>query len=135
MSGSTHALPERASRDNPISKHGPKSAIRLDRTHHDNVADFAATRRRRAEEALHGAQVEAARAARPATRDQLLAAIAHEINQPLAAVVTNANACLRWLANDPPNLEEARAAAKRIVRDGYCASAMAESIRLLAEKR
>lgn len=135
MSGSTHALPERASQDNPKSNHGLTSAPRLDRTRHDDVGEFAATRHKRAEEASHGAQVEPTRAARPAMTDQLLAAIAYEINQPLAAVVTNANACLRWLANDPPNLEEARAAAKRIVRDGYCASAMAESIPLLVEKR
>ena len=131
MSGTNNGLLERVSRGNPKSIHSPRSALRLDRARRDEIGDFTATRRKRTEAA---AQVEIVRVARPATTDKLLAAIAYEIAQPLAAVVTNANACLRWLANDPPNLDEAREAAKRIVRDGHCASAMAESIRSLAGK-
>jgi len=49
---------------------------------------------------------------------ELTASLAHEVNQPIAAAVTNANTCLRWLAADTPNLKEARAAAMRIVKDG-----------------
>src|SRR5206468_1574729 len=56
------------------------------------------TERKRAEEALHKAQVELAHVTRVATLGEMTASISHEVNQPLAAVVTNANACLRWLA-------------------------------------
>ena len=60
---------------------------------------------------------------------ELTASIAHEVNQPLAAVVANANACLRWLAAETPDLDEARAAAQRIVRDGNRASDVIARIR------
>ena len=59
------------------------------------------------------AQSELARASRITTMGELTASIAHEVNQPIAGVVTNANACLRWLAREPPDLIEARAAASR----------------------
>ncbi len=131
MSGSNNGLLERVSRGNAQSNHSLGCALRLDRARRDEIGDFTATRRKRTEEA---AQVEVARVARPAPTDKLLAAIAHEITQPLTAVVTNANACLHWLEHDPPNLDEAREAAKRILKDGYCASAMAESIRSLVGK-
>ena len=62
---------------------------------------------------------------------ELTASIAHEINQPLAALVTNANACLRWLAMETPNLDEARATAQRMVRDGKRASEVIARIRAL----
>jgi C4-dicarboxylate-specific signal transduction histidine kinase len=65
---------------------------------------------------------------------ELTASIAHQINQPLAATVTNANACLHWLAGDAPNLEEARAAATRIVRDGTRAGEIISRISLLFKK-
>jgi C4-dicarboxylate-specific signal transduction histidine kinase len=65
---------------------------------------------------------------------ELTASLAHEVNQPIAGAITNANACLRWLAGDLPNLEEARAAALRIVRDGTRAADIIGRIRLLFAK-
>jgi C4-dicarboxylate-specific signal transduction histidine kinase len=61
---------------------------------------------------------------RVSTLGELTASLAHEVNQPIAAAVTNANACLRWLTSDPPNLEEARASALSIVKVGMRASGM-----------
>ncbi len=72
--------------------------------------------------------------ARVTTMGELTASIAHEINQPLAALVTNANACLRWLAAETPNLDEARATAQRIIRDGKRASEVISRIRALLGK-
>jgi signal transduction histidine kinase len=65
---------------------------------------------------------------------ELAASIAHEIGQPLAGVVSNGGACLRWLAREVPNLEEAREAAKRIVRDGKRAGEIIARIRALTKK-
>jgi C4-dicarboxylate-specific signal transduction histidine kinase len=65
---------------------------------------------------------------------ELTASLAHEVNQPIAGAITNANACLRWLAGDIPNLEEARAAARRIVKDGTRAAEIISRIRLLFKK-
>jgi PAS domain S-box-containing protein len=90
--------------------------------------------RRRADEALRDAQAELARVTRITAMGELAASIAHEINQPLAAVVTNSDASLRWLSNDPPNLEEARAALKRTVRDANRASDVIKRIRVLLTK-
>jgi C4-dicarboxylate-specific signal transduction histidine kinase len=90
--------------------------------------------RKRAQEALLDARAELERITRVTNLGQLTASIAHEINQPLAAVVTNANACLRWLAGDTPNLREARAAATRIVQDGTRAAGIISRIRLLFQK-
>ena len=90
--------------------------------------------RKRSEEALREAQAELARVARATTMGELTASIAHEVNQPLAAVVTNANACLRWLAAETPDLDEARAAAQRIVRDGNRASDVIARIRGFLKK-
>ena len=87
------------------------------------------TERKRSEEALREAQAELARVARATTMGELTASIAHEVNQPLAAVVTNANACLRWLNARTPDLDEARTAAQRIVRDGNRASDVIARIR------
>jgi C4-dicarboxylate-specific signal transduction histidine kinase len=64
----------------------------------------------------------------------ITASIAHELNQPLAGVVSNGSACARWLGGDSPNLEEARAAARRIVRDGKRAGEIISRIRALASK-
>ena len=71
---------------------------------------------------------------RVTTMSELTASIAHEVNQPLAAVVTNANACLRWLAGASPDLDEAREALRRIVRDGNRASDIIARIRGLLKK-
>src|SRR5262249_32457799 len=68
------------------------------------------------------------------TMGELTASIAHEVNQPLTAVVTNANACSRWLAGPTPNLEEAREALGRIIRDGKRASDVIGRIRALVKK-
>ena len=92
------------------------------------------TERKRSEEALREAQAELARVARATTMGELTASIAHEVNQPLAAVVTNANACLRWLAAETPDLDEARAAAQRIVRNGNRASDVIARIRGFLKK-
>jgi C4-dicarboxylate-specific signal transduction histidine kinase len=90
--------------------------------------------RKRAEDALHQAQAALAHVTRVATLGELTASIAHEVNQPLAGVVTNGQACLRWLARAVPDLEEARAAVERIIRDGQRASEVIQRIRALARK-
>jgi PAS domain S-box-containing protein len=92
------------------------------------------TQRKRSEEALREAQAELARVARATTMGELTASIAHEVNQPLAAVVTNASACLRWLAAETPNLDEARAATQGIVRDANRASDVIARIRGFLKK-
>jgi PAS domain S-box-containing protein len=89
---------------------------------------------KRAEEALQKAQIELAHVTRVTTLGELTASIAHEINQPLAAVVTNANASLRWLSRDSPNLTEAGEAIRRIIRDGNRAGEIIGRIRALAKK-
>ena len=90
--------------------------------------------RSRAEHALREAQAELAHVTRVMTMGELAASIAHEINQPLAAEVTNANACLRWLTGPTPNLDEAQAAVARIARDGNRASDVIGRIRALVKK-
>jgi PAS domain S-box-containing protein len=93
-----------------------------------------ATERKRAEEALREAQAELAHVTRVTTLGEMTASIAHEINQPLAAVVNNASACLRWLAGQVPNLEEARQSAALIIADGHRAGEIISRIRALAKK-
>jgi PAS domain S-box-containing protein len=90
--------------------------------------------RKRAEEALHQAQADLAHVSRVTTMGELTASLAHEVNQPIAAAVTNANTCLRWLTRDHPDVEEARAAAMRIVKDGTRAADIVSRIRLLFKK-
>ena len=92
------------------------------------------TERKRVEDALGKAQTELAHITRVTTMGELAASIAHEINQPLAAVVTNGNACLRWLTRSQPDLEEARQAAHRIIRDGKRASDVIARIRALLKR-
>jgi PAS domain S-box-containing protein len=92
------------------------------------------TERKRGEQALQQAQAELAHAARIATMGQLTASIAHEVKQPIAAAVTNAEAALRWLARRPPDLEEVRKALTRIVQDGNRASDVIGRIRDLVRK-
>jgi hypothetical protein len=74
--------------------------------------------RKNIEEALRRTETRLSRATQIATVGELAASIAHEINQPLGAVVANGYACLRWLSTESPNLAKAREAAERIVRDG-----------------
>jgi PAS domain S-box-containing protein len=90
------------------------------------------TERKRAEEALRQAQAELAHVARLTTLGELTASIAHEINQPLGAMVNSANACLRWLAAQ--NLARAQQSAVRVVADGQRAGAIITRIRALAQK-
>jgi PAS domain S-box-containing protein len=92
------------------------------------------TERKQAEEALHKAQADLAHVTRVMTMGELTASIAHEVNQPLAGVVTNGNACLRWLTRDPPNLEEVRECLRRIIRDGNRASDVIARLRALVKK-
>jgi C4-dicarboxylate-specific signal transduction histidine kinase len=90
--------------------------------------------RKRAEEALSQAQADLSRVSRVTTMGELTASLAHEVNQPIAAAVTNANTCLRWLTRDHPDLEEARAAATRIVKDGTRAAEIISRTRMLFKK-
>jgi len=90
--------------------------------------------RKLAERALQESQAELARVARIATMGELTASIAHEINQPLAAVSTNASASLHWLAVQPPNLDEAREAMASAMREADRASRVIERIRILLKK-
>jgi len=92
------------------------------------------TEQKRAEEALRQAQADLAHVTQVTEMGELSASLAHEVNQPIAAAVTNANTCLRWLAGDTPNIEEARAAAMRIVKDGTRAAEIISRIRLLFKK-
>ena len=76
------------------------------------------TERKQTEEALQKAQAHLTHMAHLTMMGELAASIAHEVNQPLAAVVSNADVCLRWLDREPPDLDEAREAVRRIIRDG-----------------
>ncbi len=92
------------------------------------------TERKHAEEALRQAQADLAHVSRVTTMGELTASLAHEVNQPITAAVTDANACLRWLTRDSPDVEEARAAAARIVKDAMRAADIVSRIRLLFKK-
>ena len=92
------------------------------------------TERRQAEEALRQARADLARISRITTMGELTASLAHEVNQPIAAAVTDANTCMRWLTRDQPNLEEAREAASRVAKDATRAADMIRRIRLLFNK-
>ena len=95
------------------------------------------TERKRAEEErerLRHAHADLARVNRVTMMGELTASLAHEVNQPIAAAVTSANSCIHWLAGDVPNLDKARAAAMRIVKDGTRAAEIISRIRLLFQK-
>jgi len=92
------------------------------------------TERKRAQEALQKAEAELAHVTRVTTVGALTAAIAHEIKQPIAATVTNASAGMHWLSAQPPDLEEARQAFGRIIRDGNRAAEVIGRIRSLVKK-
>jgi PAS domain S-box-containing protein len=92
------------------------------------------TDRKLAEDSLRKAQAELAHVTRLTTMGELAASIAHEVNQPLAAVITNGNASLRWLAAQTPNLDEAREAVQRIIRDGHRAADVIQRVRALLKK-
>jgi PAS domain S-box-containing protein len=95
------------------------------------------TDRKRAEierERLRQLEADLAHINRVSMLGELTASIAHEVNQPLSGVVSNASASLRWLAGDPPNLERAREAAQRIVRDGKRAAEVIARVRSLTTR-
>lgn len=89
---------------------------------------------RRTEEALQGARTELARIVRITMIGELAASIAHEVNQPLAAVVANADACIAWLRREPPDIGEANAAAERTIQGATRASEVIARIRSLINK-
>ena len=91
-------------------------------------------RRRRAEREASRSMAELVQVSRIATAGEMSASIAHEINQPLAAIVANGNAGLRWLANATPDIGEVSAALKRIVSEGHRASEVIGSIRAMFKK-
>ena len=89
----------------------------------------------RAERMLQHVQAEFAHAARVATLGELTASIAHEVNQPLTAIVTNSEASLRWLARETPDLDEVRSLAKRIVADANRAAEIISQVRQMASPK
>ena len=90
--------------------------------------------RQRAQEALHQAQADLAHVSRVTTMGELTASLAHEVNQPITAAITNANTCARWLSGDNPNIQEAREAASRSAKDGARAADIIGRIRVLFKK-
>jgi C4-dicarboxylate-specific signal transduction histidine kinase len=92
------------------------------------------TERTRAEEALRRAKADLTHVSRVTTMGELTASLAHEIKQPIAAAVTDANTCLRWLGRDQPDLAEAREAASRVIKDATRAADIISRVRLLFEK-
>ena len=92
------------------------------------------TERKHAEEALRQAQMDLAHASRLTTMGELTASLAHEVKQPIAAIVTDANTCVRWITRDEPDLKEAREAAWRVVNDAKCASEIINRVHLLFKK-
>jgi PAS domain S-box-containing protein len=92
------------------------------------------TERKRAEEALRQAQTDLAHASRLTTMGEFTASLAHEVKQPIAAIVTDANTCVRWITRDEPDLKEAREAAWRIVKDAKRASEIINRVGLLFKK-
>ena len=107
-------------------------AGRIQQTFLTVTVDISA--RRAAEDALRAAQSELERVARLTTVGAMAATIAHELNQPLAAIVSNGNAGLRWLDRPEPNLEEARSAFGRVVNEGHRAAQIITSIRAMFKK-
>ena len=95
---------------------------------------LAEAEQKRGAEALREAQADLAHVSRATTMGELTASLAHEVNQPITAAVTNANTCVRWLAGDTPNIEEARDAAIRSAKDGTRAAEIISRIRLLFKK-
>lgn len=104
----------------------------LQRTNERLKAEMA--ERKRAEDAYHSAQADLARATRMSAMSTLAASISHEVNQPLAAVATNADACVMWLRNQPPNVPEALAAADCTAREATRASEVIRHIRAMFTK-
>ena len=98
------------------------------------VTTALAVRNRTVQRAMQKAQAELAHVARVTTLSELSASIAHEVNQPLAAVVTNAEACARWLDRGTPDLDEARCAVERVIKNGIRASEVIRHVSALSKK-
>src|SRR5882724_1653178 len=92
------------------------------------------TERKQAEEALHKAQAELAHVTRVMTMGELVASIAHEVNQPLGAIVTNGHACVRLLSREVPDVDKSREVIGRMIKDGMRASEVIKRIRDLLNK-
>ena len=92
------------------------------------------TEARRVEEQVHRARADLAHVARVTTLGELTAAIAHEINQPLTALVTQGSACLRWLAHEPPNLGEGRSSVEAMIDSGIRAAEVISRLRAMMKK-
>jgi C4-dicarboxylate-specific signal transduction histidine kinase len=90
--------------------------------------------RKRTEDVLRQAQADLTHASRVSSLGELTTSLAHEVNQPIAAAITDANTCLRWLARDQPDLDEARAAASRSIKDSKRAAEIINQVRLLFKK-
>lgn len=97
------------------------------------ITGLAAKIRKLSEEEAQHTHAELARYARVAILGELTASIAHEVNQPLAGVVSSGDACRRWLANHPPNIERANQSLERIIRDADRASKVLERVRNLVK--
>ncbi|HEV7716113.1 MAG TPA: ATP-binding protein, partial [Steroidobacteraceae bacterium] len=97
-------------------------------------ATMDVTERKQREEALRDAQTDLVHVTRLTTMGELTASIAHEVSQPLTAIVTTAETCLLWLERDPPNLDRVRRCAERIIRDGHHAGDVIRSIRGMVRK-
>jgi C4-dicarboxylate-specific signal transduction histidine kinase len=110
-----------------------KSTVKdLQRTNDALVAE--SRERKQTEEALRQAQADLARVSRVTSMGELTASLAHEINQPITAAITDANTCLRWLSRDQPDVEEARAAASRVIQDGRRAGEIVKGVHMFFKK-
>jgi C4-dicarboxylate-specific signal transduction histidine kinase len=98
------------------------------------LREEARAERQQAEEALRQAQADLTRASRVSSMGELTASLAHEVSQPITAAILNADACLRWLSRDQPDLEQARVSASRIAQEGRRASEIITRVRLLFKK-
>jgi len=124
-----------------LSQIGTQISLALDnalayeglRTSHDALRSSEAERQR-AETALQETRAELERVSRVTTMGALTASIAHEVNQPLAGVVTSAGACRNWLAHQPPNIGKAREAVEQILEDGTRAGEVLRRIRALLKR-
>jgi signal transduction histidine kinase len=125
-------LPDRSIKHLHVVAHGARNQdgeLEVIGTIHD------VTQRRLSDEVLGRLRSELAHMARATTLGALTASIAHEVNQPLAGIITNAGTCLRMLAADPPNIEGARETEKRTIRDGNRAADVITRLRALFSKK
>jgi PAS domain S-box-containing protein len=102
-----------------------------------NIVSFVLdlSERKAAQEALARTQADLTHVARVSSLGALTASVAHEVNQPLSGIITNASTCLRMLADDPPNIDGARETARRTIRDGNRASAVVKRLHALFAKK